>query len=293
MKILRAFLLLLCAASLVSASDATRKVTYARGNTIFIANLDGEGAKKVATGAGPDLSADGTRITFNTEDPKSPERHIAIADLATGKVTRIPNIPSDNCFGPIWSPDDSQIIFYIFTDSDWHLGIIKPDGSDFHYVRKSEKAHSFYSVAWAPDGRSFYCQDLDSLFRMTTEGTVQKKWALSKLFPHGSFNSGAKFSCSTDGNTLLMDVDMDENVSRKDWDGPPPSIWSLDIPSEKATRLTAKGLFAWEPEWLNATEFLCVIQPSAAKEASIYRVSADGKVRQPLIKNARNPDVSR
>jgi Tol biopolymer transport system component len=90
-------------------SGAQRKIAFERGDNVWIANLDGSDAKKVAAGSLPNISPDATRLAFNTnEDSKTrpgPERHIAIADLASGKVTVLKDIPSDNCFGPVWSPD--------------------------------------------------------------------------------------------------------------------------------------------------------------------------------------------
>lgn len=34
-----------------------------------------------------------------------------------------------------------------------------------------------------------------------------------------------RLDASPDGKSLLMDVEMDEKA-RKDWDGPPPSVWA-------------------------------------------------------------------
>jgi TolB protein len=106
-------------------------------------------------------------------------------------------------------------------------------------------------------------------------------------------NSGGRLAISPNDGTLLVDVDMDEDASRKDWDGPPPAIWSVDLSKGLATRLTPKGTFAWEPCWVTSDAFLCLIQPASAKEPSIYRMSADGKTRQALVKNARDHSVSR
>src|SRR6266853_5310836 len=109
-----------------------RKMAYERGENIFVADVDGTHAKKIAAGALPEISPDGTRIAFNTEgDAKTrpgPERHIAIADIASGKVTVLPNIPSDNCFGPVWSPDGKQLAFSIMADKAWQLGLVNADG---------------------------------------------------------------------------------------------------------------------------------------------------------------------
>src|SRR5215475_1679764 len=120
-----------CVAFSALANAAERKIAYERGEDIFVANVDGTHAKKIAEGALPEISPDGTRVAFNTEgDAKNrpgPERHIAIADVASGKVTVVPNIPSDNCFGPVWSPDGKQLAFSIMTDQAWHLGLVNAD----------------------------------------------------------------------------------------------------------------------------------------------------------------------
>jgi TolB protein len=96
---------------------APRKLAYDRGGKIFIADLDGTHSKKIAEGVSPEISPDGTRVAFNTEgDAKNrsgPERHIAIADVASGKVSVVPNISSDNCFGPVWSPEGNSSPFQL------------------------------------------------------------------------------------------------------------------------------------------------------------------------------------
>src|SRR5205809_777621 len=92
----------LCVASALSRA-AERTIAYERRDDIFVADADGMHQKKIAAGALPEISLDRTRVAFNTdEDSKTrpgPERHIAIADLGTGKVTILKEIPSDNCFG--------------------------------------------------------------------------------------------------------------------------------------------------------------------------------------------------
>ena len=114
---------------------AERKIAYERGENIFVANVDGTHAKKIAEGALPEISPDGARIAFNTvADSKTrpgPERHIATADVASGKVTVLKDIPSDNCFGPVWSLDGKQLAFSIMADTAWQLGLVNADGSGF------------------------------------------------------------------------------------------------------------------------------------------------------------------
>jgi TolB protein len=107
----------------------------------WVANLDGTAAKKIVAGSLPNISSDGTRLAFNTDQNSKtrpgPERRIAVADLANGKVTILKDIPSDNCFGPVWSPDGSKLAFFIMADKEWHLGLVNADGSGFRFAKNA------------------------------------------------------------------------------------------------------------------------------------------------------------
>jgi TolB protein len=132
----------LCVAFSALVNAERRKIAYERGKNIFVADADGTHSRKIAEGALPEISPDGTRVAFNTEgDAKNrpgPERHIAIADVASGKVTVLPNIPSDNCFGPVWSPDGKQLAFSIMADKAWQLSLVNADSSGFRFVKNAQ-----------------------------------------------------------------------------------------------------------------------------------------------------------
>ena len=162
--------LFICLAFSALARAAERKIAYERGENIFIVDIDGSHAKKIADGALPEISPDGTRVAFNTEgDAKNrpgPERHIAIAENTSGKITILQNIPSDNCFGPVWSPDGKQLAFSIMADKEWHLGLVNADGSGFRFVKNAElKPEAFGAPEWARDGKSIFCHDLDNIYQ--------------------------------------------------------------------------------------------------------------------------------
>jgi TolB protein len=279
------------------SNAAQRKIAFERGENIFVANLDGSHGKKIANGALPEISPDGTRVAFNTEgDAKNrpgPERHIAIAEVASGKVTVLPNIPSDNCFGPVWSPDGKQLAFSIMADGAWQLGLVNTDGSEFRFVKNAQlRPEAFGAPEWARDGKSIFCHDLDNIYQIDLDGNILKKWELAKILTDASMNSGDRLSISRDGNTLLMDVDCGSEHERKKWDGPQPAIEKLDLSADKAVRVTGKDDFVWEPFWLSANEFLCIIQKEKENEPSIYRMSLDGKNPKLLVKHARTPSAS-
>ena len=85
---------------------------------------------------------------------------------------------------------------------------------------------------------------------------------------------------------------MDEASGRTDWDGPLPALWSFDVQSQKAIRLTPKELFGWDGVWLDNDNILFLSRDAGEKEDSIYRMCTDGKNLKRLIKNARFPTVS-
>jgi TolB protein len=296
MKPLTIIIFLFVAFSALSGAEQ-RKIAYEHRGNIFVADTDGTHQKKIAAGALPEISPDGTRVAFNTEaDAKTrpgPERHIAVADLASGKVTVLKDIPSDNCFGPVWSPDGSKLAFSIMAEKEWHLGLVNADGSGFRFVKNAGlKSEAFGEPVWARDGKSIFCHDLDNLYQIDLDGNVLKKWELPKILTDASLNGGDRLSVSPDGKTLLMDVDCGAEHERKNWDGPQPAIEKFDLASEKAVRVTGKNDFVWDPFWLTSDEFLCIMQKENENEPSTYRMSLDGKNAKLLVKRARTPSAS-
>src|SRR5215468_5626361 len=95
------------AASPVSVFCSDRQVAFERDQAVWIANLDGTSEKKIADGIFPAISPDGTRVAFNTTEKTSDTtyaRHIAVVDLATGKIDVFKDVKSDNSYYPSWTP---------------------------------------------------------------------------------------------------------------------------------------------------------------------------------------------
>ena len=89
-------------------------MAFERNNAVYVANLDGTNEKKIADGIFPAISPDGTRVAFNTVEKMSDTtyvRHMAVVDVATGKVTVFKDLPSENSYYPSWTADGKQILF--------------------------------------------------------------------------------------------------------------------------------------------------------------------------------------
>ena len=179
------------------------------------------------------------------------------------------------------------------SENDWQIGIVKSDGSGFRFLKKAgPNRNSFWSMSWAPGDRSFFCQDLKYLYQFALDGQLIKQWDIEKLTGGCSMGSGNRIEVSPNGRHIIFDADLNEESTRKDWDGPPPGIFLLDLESGSATRVIGKHDFVWEPFWLSNDEFLCIMQKENENEPSIYRISLDGKNPKLVVKHARTPSAS-
>jgi TolB protein len=289
-------LLFALAASPASVFCSERQIAFERDQAVWIANLDGTGEKKIADGIFPAISPDGTRVAFNTTEKTSDTtyaRHIAVIDVATGKIDVFKDVPSDNSYYPSWTPDGKQILFTTRPREVWDLAVVNSDGTNFHVLKPGVQGEvTRYSPIWAPDGQSVFCEDMANIFQIGLDGAVRVQWKINKIVPKGDMSGDGRIDVSPDGKRLLLSIDMDEESGRTDWSGPLPALWAFDIQSQKATRLTAKKLFGWDGVWLDNDNILFLSREAGEKEDSIYRMATDGKNLKCLIKNARFPTVS-
>jgi TolB protein len=114
---------------------AQRRIAFTRDSTLWTANADGTEVRKLIKGADPSISPDGSKVAFTMSPPGEKEllRFVAVADVATGATKIFKTTPSSNSFGPVWSPDGSQILFETFVEKHLRLGLLNADGSEFRF----------------------------------------------------------------------------------------------------------------------------------------------------------------
>ncbi len=284
------------AISLATAFSGERHIAFERDNSVYIANLDGSGERKIADGIFPAISPDGTRVAFNTVEKTSDTtyvRHIAVTDVISGKTTVFKDIPSDNSYYATWSPDGKRILFTLRQNEAWDFGLINADGTEFRILKKgAQNEVTRYSPIWARDGQSVFCQDMTNIYRLGLDGAVLAQWKIDKIIPNGDMSGDCRIDVSPDGKHLLLSIEMNEEANRKDWDGPLPALWSFDLDSRRAVRLTSKKLLGWDGVWLDNNDILFFSRAAGEKDDSIYGMSINGKNSKRLIKNARFPSVN-
>ena len=253
------------------------------------------GERHIAFESDDAISPDGTRVAFVTVEKSGTSyvRHIALVEIIGSKTTIFKDVPSDNSYYPVWSPDGKRIAFTLRENEIWHLATIAPDGTEFRFLKKgAQNQATLYSPCWARDEGSIFCQDMTNIYQISLDGAVLAQWSIEKLIPNGGMSGDGRIAVSPGGKRLLLSTDMGEEHHRKDWDGPPPALWIFEIATQKAVRITQKTLFGWDGCWIDNDNILFLSQPAGEKSASLYRMPTNGKNLKRVIKNARFPTVS-
>jgi TolB protein len=136
-----------------SPDGSTMLVTVAnRGNSdIFSMRADGSGLRRLtdspAIDTSPSFSPDGGQICFNSDRGGTPQLYLMGAG---GGAARRISYGEGRYGSPAWSPRGDLIAFTNIKGGAFHVGVMRPDGSDERLITRS---HLDQSPSWAPNGR--------------------------------------------------------------------------------------------------------------------------------------------
>jgi Tol biopolymer transport system component len=119
------------------------------GAQIAVIHPDGTGFRELTTGpnnsAFPSMAPDGRRFVYRSFGPQGDG--LKVMEIATGAVKTLTS-GYDNF--PLWSPRGDLIMFSRFSEGDYEIATIKPDGTGIKRLShaRGNDAHQ----GWSPDG---------------------------------------------------------------------------------------------------------------------------------------------
>jgi len=284
MKTIVTLFLCFCASGLWGQSK-TYDYCYTRGGTIRVYSVAGKIEVPIMqASAGQDacISPDGKKVAF-TINYKDGGRNIGIVDLNTKLRTQL-NTGSNNCFGPMWSPDGNYIAYQVFdqANSNWLIAIIgtQPDSQPKILTAQLPQC---YSPTWAGDSKHVVTQDMTSVYIIDLSGNVTTSYKISDLAQTDGASSSDRFILTNDGTKLIFSVEMNEPGFS---DGPPSAAFAYDIATKSSVRLSPKGYYC-DGVFVKGNKVLFAGGRITSKIENVYSVDLDGKNLKVLFPNAR------
>ena len=184
----------------------------------------------------PEVSPDGTTITFARGNPRTGQMQIMVMDRNGDGVGKIPQITG---WDPTWTPDGKQILFASETEGDVQLFIMNRSGRNRRQVTNLPAIRG--RSDWSPDGQSIVTYSGPAWNReayiMNADGSNVRQ-----LSPSGGNSQGASFS--PDGRWVVFTAYFD-----KYGDDHGCEIYIISTDGTNLRRLTSNDYCDYQPRW--------------------------------------------
>ena len=261
-------------------------LAFEKDGMIFVANFQKNILDSLFEGFNPALSPDGHYLAFT--DYNGGKRHVTIYDFNTKK--RIPiNIPNDNNYGPIWSPDGKLIAFNIFYNNNWYIAVANKENTTVRIITDKIKRGT-YSPSWFSDSKKLLVHDLDYIYLVDLDGNILKKYFVNDIAKDLLVSSQTRFIMSSDEKKLFFSAGVDEDSD--DFDEPPEAIFYYDFNLKKLNRLSPKGLYCAEIILKNDSMLYFYAAKDNEEPFSIYSINIFEKKPILLVKNGSSLSVN-
>ena len=259
-----------------------RKLAFAKGSDLYLANADGTDAHKLIAvsgiPAGLRFSPDGARLGLdvtNSEDNFSSLWEVRTD--GTGLHPLLPNwhpLPAECCGR--WSPDGRYYFFLDYTPAGWNLwalrestGIIQRQSSIPFQLTTGPL--SFGSLAPSPDGKKLFMAGRQG------RGELVRFDARSHQFVQFlSGISAGELDFSRDSKWVTY-------VSYPDY-----ALWRSRVDGSDPLQLTYPPMSADLPRWSPDGTQIAFIDTELGRPLKIFLVSAQGGTPQELLPESRN-----
>ena len=184
----------------------------------------------------PEVSPDGTSITFTRGNPSNGNLQIMVMDRNSEDVGNIPQV-----FGwdPTWSPDGKQILFASGSEGNVQLFTVNRNGEGLRQVTNLPAIRG--RSDWSPDGQSIVTYVGPSwnreVYIMNSDGSNARQ-----LTPSGGNSQGPSFS--PDGKWVVFTAYFD-----KYRDDHGCEIYIIRTDGTDLRRLTNNNYCDYQPRW--------------------------------------------
>jgi serine/threonine protein kinase/Tol biopolymer transport system component len=259
-----------------------RKLAFAKGSDLYLANADGTDAHKliVVSGIPTDLrfSPDGARLRLTVSNPEG--NSSALWEVRTDGTGLHPLLPNwhplaAECCGA-WSPDGRYYFFLNYSPAGFNLwalresaGIIqRPSSTPFQLTTGPS---SFGSLAPSPDGKKLFMAGRQG------RGELVRYDARSRQFVQFlSGISAGELDFSRDGKWVTY-------VSYPDY-----VLWRSRVDGGDPLQLTFPPMSADLPRWSPDGAQIAFVDSELGRPLKIFLVSAQGGTPQELLPESRN-----
>lgn len=167
----------------------------------------------------PKWSPDGTKIAFESYDPKSVlDRDIFVMDSDGKNKVNISNNPGIPDGDPAWSPDSTKVAFFSVKDNTNCIYVVNSAGNNPKLLIAED--HVMGHPSWSPDGTKIVFTKIEGTCIMDADGKAQT--LIAKMQPHYDFYpewspDGTKiaFCSNRDGNFEIYTMGTDGNNQKR------------------------------------------------------------------------------
>jgi Tol biopolymer transport system component len=220
---------------------------------------------------------------YKSKGTNTSRRRIVILDLKTGSKSII-NFPSEECYGPVWSNNDSLLAFRAMVNNRWSIVVSTKE----KVVKVLGNNLDCSSLSWTADNRSIVTSNLDTVFIIDTSNIVT--WKIPAKNLTRSVSSNINFIVVGDRQSLIFNA---ENYSAPSCDKKqymvelPYAIFKYDIQDKKLTQLTPDGLFCGDYCISNNLLYFTA-NKNCSEQNNIYSMTLTGQNLKEFLVNASN-----
>lgn len=271
-------------------SNFSTNLAFSNQDKLYYYTTDKKQLSIIKDGYDANISPDGSYLAFTdyykSKNPNAAgsDRRIAILNLQTGLKTII-DYPSEQCYGPVWNNDGTQLAFSVVVNNKWNIGLSVND----KVIKILRPEISCYSISWTADNKSILTHNLDTLFIIDTSSSIKSKIPIKDIISTSNVSSSTTFTLTPDNRYLIFNAGNNdatfctENEYHSD---NPDAIFKYDIQDKKLIKLTPDDLYCEDYTVVDGLIYFTASPKCSDHQRNIYSMSVKGQSIKLFLTNA-------